>query len=516
MIIKSIYIKQFRGLRDVGFELGNNLTVITGQNGTQKTTVLGLLSQPFSITDESNPMLGEKPLCGMNYRSAFQEKFKLSDEFDTPGSHEWTLKLDLPEVTEFAIESIKRNNTDNTRFWRKGDRSKGSGYIQLPVIYLSLSRLHPIGEDSKLVSSRRINLTEEETKWLEKWHNYILIITRIEKISIDYLESSIKNTLGFNTSLYDWRMNSAGQDNLSKILLAILSFKRLQDKYPDDYKGGILAIDELDATMYPASQLKLMECLIKFSSNYKIQIIFTTHSLPLIEKSCLIQDNVRRKDQVRVIYLFKQDSYIKAIEKATFSYIMNEINVANQVIESPRRKLSAFVEDPQAEMFMKCVLKTRIVKQFKTQKVKLGCDSYIELAERNIPSFRLKEALIFLDGDVRLDGRKLKRAEKISNVFILPGGNSPEKTLATYLYNLTDSSNIWNQLSKDYKHQKCFKNYTHQEIMTDREKAKGWFEEQKHYWGRNGAKLINLWIKEHQDEVEEFRSKVIKYIAKYT
>ncbi|GAA4785912.1 hypothetical protein GCM10023231_12260 [Olivibacter ginsenosidimutans] len=46
-VIKSVYVKKFRSFNDVSFQLGNNLTVIAGQNGTQKTTLLGILSQPF-------------------------------------------------------------------------------------------------------------------------------------------------------------------------------------------------------------------------------------------------------------------------------------------------------------------------------------------------------------------------------------------------------------------------------------------------------------------------------------
>ncbi len=516
MIIKSVYIKQFRGFRDVGFELGNSITVIAGQNGTQKTTVLGLLSQPFSLSNKHNPMLGEKPLCVKNYKSQFKEKFKLSEEFDKPGNHEWTLKLTVPEETEFNVVSIKREKPNEARFWRKGNKSKGAGYIQLPVIYLSLARLHPIGEDKELKSSSNIELTENESILLGEWHNKILIITRKDLKSIDYLESKKKNTLGFNTSLYDWRMNSAGQDNLSKILLAILSFKRLSEKYPSDYKGGILAIDELDATMYPASQLKLMEHLIKFSSNYKIQIIVTTHSLPLIEYACTIQDDPKRKNQVRVVYLYKMDSDIEVNDKATYNYIMNKLNVAKQGLDSPRRRLYAFIEDTEAEMFLKCILKTRIMNSLKTSRVKLGCSNYLQLAEKKIPSFLPENAMIFLDGDVSQNSKLLTKAYKLSNVVVLPGGDSPEKLLATFLDDHGDRAEIWDQLSSDYDHQFCFQNYHYSEVMADRDKAKAWFEEQKQFWGRNGAKLINLWIKNNQTEVEEFRAQVAKHIAKYT
>jgi AAA15 family ATPase/GTPase len=515
MIIKSIYIKQFRGFKDVSFDLGTNITVLAGQNGTQKTTVLGLLSQPFSLS-KGSLMYGEKPLCGMNYRSLFKQKFKLSEVFDKPGSHEWTLKLTDPEETEFTIDSIKRDKAGEIRFWQKGKRSKGSGYIQLPVIYLSLSRLQPIGEDAKLESSSRICLTPEESKLLEKWHNKILIIPNIEMKSIDYLESTKKNTLGFNTSVYDWRMNSAGQDNLSKILLAILSFKRLQEQYPNDYKGGILAIDELDATMYPASQLKLIEFLLKYSAKYKIQVVFTTHSLALIEKAYEIQNNGKRRGQVKVIYLYREDLLIKVKENESFAFIKNKLNVTMPGISSLGRKLYAFREDQEAESFLKCIMKYKAMANFVTQSVNLGSGNYIQLAEKKIPGFRPCDSVIFLDGDVINNAAESKKIKRIPNIFILPGGDSPERLLASFLLAPHVPPIEWDKIAPGYDIQVCFKNFQREEIMENRDSAKAWFQEQKVYWGRNGARLINLWIKENQKAVDDFRSKVNEYIAKNT
>lgn len=44
MIIKKVHIAKFRGFKDVEFEMGDQITVIAGQNGTQKTTLLGILT----------------------------------------------------------------------------------------------------------------------------------------------------------------------------------------------------------------------------------------------------------------------------------------------------------------------------------------------------------------------------------------------------------------------------------------------------------------------------------------
>ena len=259
-----------------------------------------------------------KPLCGGNYISSFADKFKLSKTFDVANSHEWTLFLHNSEEP-YVIQSIPRDkSTGEIRFWRKGNRSKGSGYIQLPVIYLSLKRLFPIGEDDKIHQSTNVELTADEIKLYQELHNEVLI-SLDSIVQADYLESPNKNTLGVNTDYYDWSQNSAGQDNIGKIILALLSFRRLKKDFPDDYKGGLLVIDEIDATMYPASQNKLIEILRKYASKLSLQIIFTTHSLSLLEKVCKLQKDLSLKEvtknQVKVIFLEKCTPFI--IQKIT-------------------------------------------------------------------------------------------------------------------------------------------------------------------------------------------------------
>ncbi len=105
MKITKINIERFRGFSKQEFEAGSPITTIAGQNGTQKSTILGIITQTFTISG-SNPMYGESPLCGGNYRSAFSDKFRLSPVFDKPKEHKWTLFFD--DRQEFEVESIKR------------------------------------------------------------------------------------------------------------------------------------------------------------------------------------------------------------------------------------------------------------------------------------------------------------------------------------------------------------------------------------------------------------------------
>jgi len=512
MIIKSIQIKKFRGFDDVQFLLGTNLTAIAGQNGTQKTTLLGIITQPFTISNKSNPLFGEKPLSGGNFRSLFREKFKLSDSFDLPKSHEWTLNFNNENEQGFTVESIRRDPSSETgiRFWKKGSRKKGSGYIQLPVIFLSLSRLFPIGEDSAINSSTTIKLTPEEFQFYQDWHNRILLIPDVNMTSVDYLASRQKNTLGANTSFYDWRMNSAGQDNIGKILLAILSFKRLMEKYPNDYRGGILAIDELDTTLYSASQLKLIDALRKFSSNYNIQIIFTTHSLTILKKMCELQNDVKISGQNRVVYLQKRDLNIVISENILFDEIINNLNVTLS-IEKKKKRILIHTEDNEATIFLKTILKGRL-SDYQFANCTLGCGNLIDLARKNILGFKYLESIIVLDGDVKT---KLLNNKLIKNILVLPGKYSPERLVAEFLLKQSDASSLWDNIHSNYTKQIAFKDYTINDIRSDRIKAKDWFITQKKLWGRNCSKVINLWINENQLEVNTFLSDIKILSEKY-
>ncbi|MDB1064478.1 ATP-binding protein, partial [Phocaeicola vulgatus] len=118
MKITHIHIERFRGFQNEDFEVGSLLTAIAGQNGTQKSTLLGIITQTFTLKTEDS-MRVEKPLCGGSYISAFKDKFRLSPTFDKPKGHEWTISFDAG-MDDFTVESIKRTGDPNVRFWKKG------------------------------------------------------------------------------------------------------------------------------------------------------------------------------------------------------------------------------------------------------------------------------------------------------------------------------------------------------------------------------------------------------------
>lgn len=502
MIINKVHIEKFRGFEDSEFTLGEYVTLIAGQNGTQKSTLLGMISQPFSIKDTSHPLYGEKPLSGDNYISTFKEKFRLSPTFDIAKEHEWTLHLNN-EASPFTLQSMKRSKTDpRIRFWRKGNRSAGSGYIQLPVIYLSLKRLIPLGEekDSEVSRSDDIALTPKEVTWFSEHYQSIMINRSDSLSSVDYVTSPNKQTLAVSTNAYDWNTNSAGQDNIGKILLAVLSFKRLKEKYEDDYKGGILAIDEIDATLYPGSQIKLLDAFVTICRDFKIQVIATTHSLQLLEKADKLKKSKAKK--FNTVYLKKQDTRILIDDQLKFERIVHNLNMSLGHAVPPKPKLPIYTEDKECIHFAKAMLDTALKRELNFLDVSLGCGNYLQLASKKVPSFIFPNSIVILDGDTRdkLEGKRLK------NFLCLPGELNPEGMVATFLHNLPESDPFWTQKNLDYSKQYCFMDFSLDEILGSRSKAKTWYKRQlaTDNWGREANLLYKAFLPTIQEEVNIF------------
>ena len=55
---------------------------------------------------------------------------------------------------------------------------------------------------------------------------------------------------------------SVGQDNIGYIVSALVDFY-LHKKRTENYNGGILCIDEIDASLHPNAQLRLFDLLAK-------------------------------------------------------------------------------------------------------------------------------------------------------------------------------------------------------------------------------------------------------------
>lgn len=520
-ILKGIHITRFRRIHDLDINLNAKVTAFIGQNGTMKTTLLGIIAHPFSMNERTDSDSGTssslnvektsfpaaRTLSGTKFESKFADKFKIDSKREHAGEHEWTLLFSDTNIGDsgyFTVESIPRPG-GKLRFWKKGTHEKGSGYIQYPVIYLSLKRVSPIGEEKK-ISDQSASLSDEEKELLNKYYRNILILDE-DCGAVDDIKSSNKKALIAHPDSYSAQSVSAGQDNLGSILTAVLSFRRLQKDFPHDYKGGLLFIDEIESTLYPAAQAKLVECLYKFSSKFHIQIFLTTHSSTVIKK--LMQP--KYKGDTRIIFLESKDKQIVQRNNLDLDTIDNLLNVTPTIKKKKLlNKINLYTEDDEARMFLQAILPYKYKILLNWIRVNIGAEELKGLVKvRKIPEFT--DNLIILDGD-----KASKKGPK--NIIYLPGkGVGPDHLLYDYLRSLSDSDAFW---SDNYNKQMCFNNFLSfdgNDGGRAREHYKNWFKSQIDFWGAGGLDAFKQWKTSHKDEVALFLEQFVKtynYLAK--
>ena len=516
MIIKSIEIDKFRAFQNVEFFLGKRITAISGRNATQKTTVLGMLGQPFTISQIENPLYGYKTIDGYNFKSQFKEKFKISPAHDVIGEHRWTLRLHNKSFSDrdyFTIESIARNQKGGEatlRFWNAESRAKGAGYIQAPVYFLSLSRLFPIGESGKTQTYEN-ELTEDELKYCINNYRTILSIQDMhENAEVGIEKATASRTFaGINDNVHDIFTNSAGEGNIVRIILAILSFKRLKENCGKNYKGGILLIDELDATLYGFSQKKLVDYLYLSAKEFSLQIVFTTHSPIILRQVNKYQRWERKRLGISlpisaydsaIVYLEPEYSkegmrMIKPRNISTANELNEILNDINLTVIRTENRINVYCEDEHAVSFVRYLLSkemginTELYMRFID--IDLGWTNYVQLYEKEIPEFR--NNIILLDADVpqMKEYRNKKRTiESAVNISFLPV--EVEKGLFVLLKDHGNFNEFQNSYSvvKALNYDICFNEWALDSDDYKSEDFKHWFD---HIENILGDRNIYFW-----------------------
>lgn len=486
MKITEIEIKKFRNLSNITIRFASRLNAIAGQNGTSKTSILGLIGHIFAFDKN------EKNLSGKFFSTDFSEIFKFAyPEYDRAGEHSWNTKFDSKKDVPAISYDRKETGKKETIRVRVGESKKGSGKIKFPVIYLGMGRLFPLALENVIKRNNSI-LTDSEIKEFVDLHNEILMIID-EVIVPESITSSNKSFYAPKTATYNHLGNSAGQDNIGQIITALISFQRLKTKLGDSYKGGILLIDELDASLFPAAQMKLVEKLDKKSLELNLQIFFTTHSLEVLAET-------KRRRDAKVIYLDKSSGNIKPKYDLAIEELKKDLLVLGpDALKEIGRKKDIYCEDDEAADMLKGILSIEIIHNIDIIPTSLGNSQLKDIAKKKIPAFR--KSLIVLDGDTSDGG--------ISNVLCLPGNYGPDRLIYDFLKGL--EAEEFNKLKNGYTKQFCFRDTNTLDSSGDdsrtRDKLKKWYTDQKKHWGRSGIKVWKLWINKNEEIVDSFRKK---------
>ena len=489
--IKELNISRFRHLSELpNIRIGEKLTVIAGGNGLGKSSLLGLIGHVFSWRQGGRARMN--PFCQTPLETQFSEVFRFSPDHDYASPYSYSLVF----ADGTTREAVSRFVGANRRFRIDvGTREKGRGKVSCAVIYLGLKRLIPLAQEREesITKPEGGQLSETERALYREWHNRVLVLD--DEVSPLHTKSRNKEVYFPVCEKYDELGSSAGQDNLAQIIMALLAFRRIRDEMGDRYLGGILLIDEVETTLYPAAQHELMRLLLRAAGDYDIQIIFTTHSTDIITYMLKPRDRTFF-ESTEIIYLHRPRGAVAVCQdKASLPDML--ANLKHEVSsEAPGRRINVYLEDAEARVVFKKLAGPQLRSQLTVSNSNMGAGVYENLLKNKIPEFR--RALIVIDGDQRRSSR-LKRNP---NVLFLPGAARPENVFYDFLCGLPEDDEFWDPGLGRYTKQAFLRGRPSNTV--DRETMKQWFNREKVNWGRGCSKLMRRWIRDHQTEVDAF------------
>ena len=515
MFISELYIEKFRLFQKNKFKLGKYMTAISGFNATGKSTLLGLLGHCGELKSKRF-----KPLLQGAFKVELSEILKFSEDYDRKIAN-----LGRITFTDYATLGNCQYPSGllYRAFWQKYSKGKryriipkrtaewaSSGKIDWPTLYLGLGRLYPLGESlnvTKIHPSGKLSVEENEFII-----NNMKSILSIGEESKDFTIASIAETnkkrgVGFNTDTYNYLSNSAGQDNLGQILMAILSFKRLKTQLGNDWYGGLLVVDELDAALHPYAQNKLVDFLYRQAEEIGMQIVFTSHSLGLLEyiTTKTEYNNASTINDYELVSVTNANGPVEVVQNPSFDAIYKELMATYYTPAS--RRISVFSEDDEARFFIKKLLEKYAIR-FKLLDVSFGQDQLLKMLTDDFINF--SQYIYILDGDVN-DGDIEKYDQKVAPAKVgcilkLPGVKRPEQVIWEYLDQLSyDHAFIkWGGRQMGYSKRSINESGPFSDkyngYAKEREKFKKWFND--------NTQLVNdvfdYWREDNKQSVEKF------------
>lgn len=454
-MIKEFQFVQYKKLKNIslGFEAG--LNAFSGENGTCKSSLLYLISNSFQAVTPKCDWVKDVSVLGILRAVNMVTNPKIESlqrkEYSNPA----------PEI-QGTLYTVKYYDHDSLEFRRHNSRTQDKSRYALkpyykdkggdklpycPVLYLGLSRLIPYGEynNDEAVSSIKKNLPvgfiDAVARNFKDFTGFDITHKALQKMGdIKSRSEFISDIAGIDSNTI-----SAGEDNLYIILAALESLKVYYEAIESRRDiESVLLIDELDATLHPDYQIRLLKLMRDYAQKYKIQVFFTTHSITALE------DLIAHKDNV--IYLVDNVSHVTPMEHPSIQQIKAHLyNLTADDIYADKC-IPIFTEDSEARFLINLLFNyleecegtkafCQVRRFFQIPEINIGADILRGLFKDEKLIRSHVGAFCILDGD--------HNKEYINCIITLPGKNGfqstqglpPEKLLfdyANHLYDIDD------------------------------------------------------------------------------
>lgn len=494
MKLKQLNILNFRHIENVKIEFGEYITVISGLNGTGKSSILGLAGHLFSFREGPQKFMF-KTLDNRSFETEYSEIFRFCPIHDLGKNYQYEGVIIDNKGTEIIKTAESRYVESEKRFRIDvGKRTKsGEGKIPHPVIYLGLRRLFPLAQEKEEdIKIDKAKLERQDIVFYRQESDEVFV-SLDKTINPEHITATHKEFFGIQTNNYGAHGNSAGQDNLGQILTAILSFKKLTPP------RGIILIDELDTALFAGAQINLIKRFYGYARRFNLQIIFTTHSLEIINYL-----NNSGLEGNKVNFLETRDNKVINVVDPDFIYIKSRI-LRETKEETSIDKINILCEDHVGSIWCKNLIQgADIKKEVRVFAAGISNGGLAHMASKNLSC--LKRFIFVLDGD----SKSTQRFNKLKNVVFLPSKNVPETVFYKFLHALSDGDSFWGGNNIFYK-DTCFNEFPNRIHANEH---KQWFKRNEENFGKGSSRLLNKWKEDNKEEAQEFIKALKKVVNK--
>lgn len=496
MKLKQLNISNFRHIENVKVEFGDYLTVVAGLNGTGKSTILGLAGHLFSFR-EGTQKFEHKTLADKPFEAEYSEVFRFCSEHDVGKNYKYEGILIDDEGNNITKSADSRYVKSEKRFRIDvGKRTKsGKGKIPHPVIYLGLRRLFPLAQEKEEdIKIDKAKLERQDIVFYRQESDEVFV-SLDKTINPEHITTTHKEFFGIQTNNYGAHGNSAGQDNLGQILTAILSFKKLTPV------RGMLLIDEVDTALFAGAQINLIKRFYGYARKFNLQIIFTTHSLEIIN---YLNNSGLTGNKVNFLET-RNNKVINTIDP-DFIYIKSRI-LRETKEKTSIEKISVLCEDHVGAIWCKNLIQgTDVKKEVGVFATGISSGGLADMASKNLSC--LKRFIFILDGD----SRNTQRFNRLKNVVFLPTNEVPETVFYKFLHGLSEDDRFWGGENIFYR-DTCFSGFPNRNHTNEHKK---WFENNEENFGKGSSRLLNRWKEDNQEAVQKFIKALKKALNRVT
>lgn len=371
---------EIRGLRGwngqrIGFEFP--IVAISGENGSGKSSIIQAAA---SVYRESNLPTG---------------KYYASEFFPSTA---WD------KITDASIKFSAREGEKRTEatIRKPSERWKGNtGRPVRPVLYFDLSRVLPVGGRvgyAKIAKSKHTELTAQsllfEQNRLDRL-SYILnhkyTAARMALTDID-AERRVP-VLQQKATGYSGYHQGQGETTITELI---------QSDFP---KYGLVLIDEIESSLHPRAQRRLIRDLANVAREREVQIILTTHSPYILEEL---------PEKARMQIFWSEDDR-KVMTGVSAQFAMSKMD------DAPHPDCEVYVEDEASKALVAEILSVRSrdyvgrIQIFTFGAASVGYQLGQMVHNKRFP----RPTAVFLDGDCKAS----------PGCHVLPGIDAPERAV---------------------------------------------------------------------------------------